>query len=403
MKKRFTSAVVRSLISKGPPEDKRQLIVQDTETRGLGLRISTSAASYIFERSVRGRSKRVTIGDAHSWSLEDARKEANRLTVLVDRGDGLDTEKPEEVSVADAMELHIARLSAKGGSQRSIDDINNEMQRYCSDWLSRPIIEIRASDCAKRHDRVTRKHGPASANRLMTIVRAIHNTAGQRFEEWPRNPTRAVAWNRIRRRREPIPWEKLPAWFEAVQSLRNPVRRDYNLVVLFTGLRRTDAATIRWEHIDFEAGTLYRPKPKGGVDRAFTVPLAALVLEILRQRRHDGRTDGGWAFPTRRRDGSITHLQEPTERHPVLVSPHRLRDTFATACLEARIGDFETKCLLNHTLPESDVTHGYQRPSIEHLRGCVERVVGRLLASSSQPLVAIGGRVSPEVSQSSAT
>lgn len=33
-----------------------------------------------------------------------------------------------------------------------------------------------------------------------------------------------------------------------------------------------DAATIRWEHVDFEARTPHRPNPKGDRDRAFTIP-----------------------------------------------------------------------------------------------------------------------------------
>jgi hypothetical protein len=35
---------------------------------------------------------------------------------------------------------------------------------------------------------------------------------------------------------------------------------------------------------------------------------------------------------------------------------------------------FETKLLLNHALPTGDVTWGYQRPSMEHLRACAERI-----------------------------
>ena len=46
---------------------------------------------------------------------------------------------------------------------------------------------------------------------------------------------------------------------------------------------------VRWEHVDCEAGTIHRPKPKGGEDRAFTVPLSEEVLGILRRRREQRR------------------------------------------------------------------------------------------------------------------
>ena len=35
--------------------------------------------------------------------------------------------------------------------------------------------------------------------------------------------------------------------------------------------------------------------------------------------------------------------------------------------------------LMNHALPSGDVTMGYQRPSLEHLRACQEKVTAFLL------------------------
>lgn len=72
-----------------------------------------------------------------------------------------------------------------------------------------------------------------------------------------------------------------------MDAIQNPIRHDLQLFILLTGLRSTDAKTVRWEHIDFEAGTLHRPKPKGGEQRAFTVPVSQAVLDILRRRRDE--------------------------------------------------------------------------------------------------------------------
>ena len=45
---------------------------------------------------------------------------------------------------------------------------------------------------------------------------------------------------------------------------------------------------------------------------------------------------------------------------------------------------FETKLLLNHALPTGDVTWGYQRPSMEHLRACAERIAEFLVEGSTR-------------------
>ncbi len=86
-----------------------------------------------------------------------------------------------------------------------------------------------------------------------------------------------------------------------------------------------------------------------------------------------------WAFPTRDRDGRVVPVQEPKVKG--LPSPHRLRDTFVAACVQSGVGMVEIKTLVNHSLPSNpdDVTEGYYRPSVEHLRGCVERATVFLL------------------------
>ena len=82
----------------------------------------------------------------------------------------------------------------------------------------------------------------------MRHVRAIYNTA-LKEHDLPVNPTVAVHWNKERRRQEPIPWAKLPDWHAAVLAIESDVRRDYQLFTLLTGLRKMDAATVRWDHV----------------------------------------------------------------------------------------------------------------------------------------------------------
>ena len=148
--------------------------------------------------------------------------------------------------------------------------------------------------------------------------------------------------------------------------MRSGVRGDYQLLTLLTGLRKMDAATIRWDHIDLEEGTLRRPNPKGGEDRAFTIPLSSECVRLLERRRRENRGlfldgDGGWVFPTyavkekdcyhcaelgvgkRHKPGSVIHLVEGKQQHVlkkneapvnVIPTPHRLRDTYTTALVE---------------------------------------------------------------------
>ena len=298
-----------------------------------------------------------------------------------------------EITLSDAIELHLRAMRAKGCAARSMDAFSDECAHYLSDWLDRPLASLRRHEVAERHEALTESSGPYLANRVLHQFRAVYNSAVRRFEDLPpTNPVIAVTFNRVRRRRQPIPWSDLPVWRRKVDAIANPIRRDLQLFLLFTGLRNQDARTVRWEHVDLEAGTVHRPRPKGGEDRAFTVPLASFARELLERRRTDNPrlfpVDGGWVFPARHRDGSVTHVIEAKESRTVggrhvayLPSPHRLRDTFASAAHEARIHPLDLKVLLNHALPATDdVTEGYIRPSVEHLRVSVESIA-RFLVS----------------------
>jgi len=392
----------------GPDEGVRRRVYWDASLRGFGLVVGKTHRSFIAQKDIGGRSVRVTIGRFPEWTPQFARKEARQVLAQMDRGIDPNAEKRaraesqrrrewQTFTLAQAIDEHIANMEAKGTVERSREMVRTELERHLGDWLNKPLAGLRRKECVERHRRITVSAGPVAANRAMHMLRAVYNSARRLYEQLPPHPVEGITFNKQRRRREPIAWADLPAWWAKVEGLENPVRRDLQRTLLFTGLRSTDARTIRWEHIDFDAGTIHRPRPKGGEDRAFTVPLCAYLLDALARRRMDNlryfSTDQGWVFPARDREGRVVHVREPKEQRydesgtkkvQYLPSPHRLRDTFATACLEAGIGATETKILLNHALPDGDVTEGYQRPSTEHLRGCVGAVAAFLLERAGQ-------------------
>ncbi|MGC6488295.1 MAG: tyrosine-type recombinase/integrase, partial [Planctomycetota bacterium] len=242
----------------------------DTEDRGFFLKISRTCSTFFVQRDVRGRTRRVKIGRHPTWTVDQARKRARELIVQMDQGIDPNAQKREEAArgttLREARDWHLASMQARRCAQRSLETVRYETDRQLSDWLDRPLADIRPNECARRHERITKESGPYAANRALQTFRACWNTAARRLDDLPRCPTRGVTFNKTRRRREPIPWAKLSAWRRAVDGIRNPIRRDLQLFILFTGLRSTDAKTVRWDDVDFEAGTIHRPKPKGGED-----------------------------------------------------------------------------------------------------------------------------------------
>jgi integrase len=103
--------------------------------------------------------------------------------------------------------------------------------------------------------------------------------------------------------------------------------------------------------------------------------------------------------------GSVTHVQQVKEQRYVagkqtttFPSPHRLRDTFASAAHEAKVDWYDLEVLMNHALPSSgDVTVGYVRVSIDHLREAAEKIASFLL----EKMAATAGTMAPASARSS--
>jgi integrase len=115
------------------------------------------------------------------------------------------------------------------------------------------------------------------------------------------NPVRRLSLNRRwypeRRRQTIIPDHKLRDWYDAVMSLRQQTVRDYLLLVLFTGLRRNEAATLRWDDIDFESKVLTVEAERTKNGKEHRLPLSDFLEELLK-RRHSEQTSE-FVFPGR--------------------------------------------------------------------------------------------------------
>jgi integrase len=69
------------------PPGKQQAFLWDSKSPRLAVRATAKGAkSFIFQSSLRGRTIRITIGDVVVWVIDKARKEANHLQTLIDKG-----------------------------------------------------------------------------------------------------------------------------------------------------------------------------------------------------------------------------------------------------------------------------------------------------------------------------
>ncbi len=406
--------------------------------KGFGAVLGPEGLTFIVNIH-RGNNKytQEKLGTRAELSLPEARKLAkaaigrvaeNKLTP----GDvmRLSTTGP---TVKEAIESYIAQMEREKRRPQSISSVRRELLNgpHLRDWQDRPLRSIKPLEWRLRHEAIG-THGEATANRIMrnfsTVWSMIAKESMVMGIDWPRDGAALIRWYAIAPANDTIAWSDLPAW-RATLDLISPMRRVFNLLLLFTGLRRTDGYTVRWEHLNLTAEfrearvgetvitlppcSMFRPFPKGGGRKAFILPLPGYIVELLKEmhaertapppsdvapallaRWHRERNcdDRGWVFPTKADKtqecptcaelgmpghikGEVTHLLSAchmsAERAKKLgvakmPNPHMLRHLYTNANEEIEMPEGVAQKLVNHG-PRT-VTQKYRRQEFDLMR-----------------------------------
>ena len=359
----------------------RQRLYLDTELKGFGLCVGARTKTFFAQRDVNGKTVRTTIGRYGVYTVSQARDEARALLMSMGKGINPNREKEQRraasLTFGEALDIHLG--SNKKRSARTLTDYRYLADQYLADWLKKPLNSITRTDCRERHQKIGKENGPYAANSTFRVFRAAYNGALKINEDLGVNPTIAVDWFPEERRKAAIRSADVARWHQQVLKIANPVRRDYLRFVLLTGLRRENAASAEWSHVDWENRALLIPKPKGG--RAFLLPLSAELIALLKGRQQWETTktmfpNSPWIFPASSKTGRIS---EPKEKLGVKFTVHGLRNTFITVAESLNISPYAIKMLVNHSLPDrQDVTAGYITPELERLRLPMQQISEKL-------------------------
>ena len=148
--------------------------------------------------------------------------------------------------------------------------------------------------------------------------------------------------------------------------------------MLFTGLRLSESASLRWEDIDLVQRIIQPAGCRTKAKRALSLPMSDFVRDLLVARRASAMP-GSCSRP--RAGGSHRRpsfsLKAVAETSGIRVSAHDLRRTFVTVAKSMDISPMAIKALVNHAVG-SDVTSGYAIMTTERLREAAQRVADRL-------------------------
>lgn len=384
--------LTKSFVDKTPIPAKKtdgkptQVIYRDSSLPGFGLLVGSGGTkSFFVERRVNGKVRRISIGRYGHITPTQARNKAQEILGDIAMGNDPIAKKRAravmEISLQAAIEDYFrTRKDLKPGTVKTYRVL---FKGCIPDWLPKKVTAITKDMIESRHQEIGSR-APYRANNVMRTLRAVFNHAIAKFEDESGNPiiksnpvdrlSQNRAWYETKRRRDYLRPHELRPWFEATMELSQDVTRDYLQFTLFTGLRRTEAATLTWSQVNFEDGTFTISNTKN--KEPHTLPFNSLIKELL-QRRSRGAVSK-WVFPSPQNDGA--YLKDPRgstdyicEKMGKRITLHDLRRTFITIAESLDIPAYALKRLINHRDP-NDVTAGYIISSVDRLREPMEKI-----------------------------
>jgi integrase len=368
-------------------------VYRDAKTPGLILRITPAGGmSFYFYRKVKGRPVRMLLGKFPDISVENARKACAAKSGEAALGKDIQAERraARHEQTIKGLWGYWLETHAKA-RKRTWKEDERQYKAFLQPWANRRLSSIKKTDVSALHARIGEKNGLYAANRVLALLRAMFNKAPDMGYAGS-NPTTGIKKFPEEKRDRFLHGDDLANFFAALAAETNADLRDYFLVCLFVGARKSNVLAMRWEDIDFRAGIWRIPETKSG--QPVVVPLVGPVIQLLAARRS---TSNGseWVFPSY---GKTGHIVEPKSAWKRIITaaglsnvrPHDLRRSLGSWMAIQGAGLPIVGKMLGHTQPST--TAIYARLSVDHVRAAAEEAASAMLLAGSAKMEA-GGMV----------
>jgi len=393
--------LTKTIVDRLTPPASGQCFVRDTELKGFALRITAAGSkSFIVEKRIKARVRRITLGRYGEITVEQARKLAQNLLGKIAFGTDPIAEKKRDVTLGTTLTQafhEFRKTREKKLRPNTLDEYQRYMDTDFKDWQKKRITDITKNMVLTRH-RLIGQRSESAANHAFRFLRALFNFIQATYDDGyghsplHENPvnvlTQTKSWYRSERRKTVIKAYQLKDWYQAVMTLKyhddskmSGTVADYLLFLLFTGLRLNEAATLQWRHVDFKDQTFHIIKTKN--HEPLTLPMSTAVYELLRVRYETAINE--YVFPGKDGKGYIVEpkrqIKKVIAQSQVEFTIHDLRRTFITIAESLDIGMLAIKRLVNHKTG-NDVTAGYIISDVERLRAPMQKITDFILKAT---------------------
>lgn len=324
-------------------------LVYDESVRQLAVRLRPTGASYVvitWDRTRKRKASR-TLGKCDAMTPEQARAEAARVVARVVDGEDLRRERDASLTLRELINRWHAE---KSRNTRTADEMRIKLLHYAGSLADRPAREVEAIQIGAIHQNIATK-ARRRVRKTLPDGRVAEAETGSpglpaTADKWRVTMHAVYKWGRGKGLVDTNPCAGIDAAFDAKAAQRTAYlrgdallrfwrelerdpdadARDAFKLLLFTGQRRGNVLSMRWEELDLSAGVWSLDASKTKQKTAQSTPLVAQASAILAERSASAATP--WVFPAARLGKGET---------PGCMSDTRLRDAWQRICLAADI------------------------------------------------------------------
>lgn len=358
------------------PPEKGRCYYRDSKAPGLELCVSkTGSKTFYFYRRIDGQPSRIRLGTSEELTVDMAREATKAIIgeIAVGKNPAADRRlRKQEKTLSDVWDDWFT-VHCKPRKKTWKDD-ERQYKKYLAPFHSTKLSRLTSAKIAKWHAKLGEKR-PVQANRAKTLLSTLMNYA-VKLGILTANPCRSVSsFPEQSRERFLLPSE-MKTFFDALAKAGEPWH-DFFQLALFTGARRSNVQSMRWDEIDFERMTWNIPGKKTKNGRPVTIALSPPAILILKSRLAVA-TKNPYVFASHGKKG---HIVEPKGAWKLVREESGLKD-LRMHDLRRSLGSWQAQAgaslaVIGASLGHADLksTQVYSRLQIDPVRISVESAV----------------------------
>ena len=357
----------------------------DGKEKGLVLAVTPAGGKsfYLYKR-IDGRPERLLLGKFPDLTVENARKLAATAKGEIAMGENPQKAKRsirDEMTFGALFTEYLEKHSKVHKRSWAYDE--REVNKFLKHWFKRKISSIEKAEVERLHAKVGKDNGLYQANRLLERIRSIFNKAA----DWGwqgANPATGIKKYREKSRDRFLQPEELPRFFEALANEPNEAARDFFMISLLAGARKSNTLAMRWDEINFHGATWRIALTKN--DDPQIVHLSPQAMEILKERKLHSVSP--WVFPG---NGAKGHLADPKKAWMRILKEagiadlriHDLRRTLGSWQAATGANSYIIGKSLGHRSQQS--TAVYARLNLDPVRDSVNKATDAMFSYEKLP------------------